>query len=132
MAIWCPPWWTGTQVRNDLACLLLSSHPLLMPSPSTTGFSCNHLFPACQVFNAGNCKHTNMRTHTHTHTQSWACMGGLCVCWRGQAGPAFLGSNSSQAAFVIVKEGDLGFLLKSCRAEHLFKEALGAGGREGG
>lgn len=32
---------------------------------------------------------------------------------------------------VIVEEGDLGFLLKSRRAEHLFKEALGAGG-EGG
>lgn len=31
---------------------------------------------------------------------------------------------------VIVKEGDLGFLLKSRRAEHLFKEALGAGGEE--
>lgn len=38
---------------------------------------------------------------------------------------------------VIVKEGDLGFLLKSRRAEHLFKEALGVwmgggGGRQDG
>lgn len=33
---------------------------------------------------------------------------------------------------VIVKEGDLGFLLKSSRAEHLFKEALGLEGRRGG
>ncbi len=32
---------------------------------------------------------------------------------------------------VIVKEGDLGFLLKSRRAEHLFKEALVAGEEEG-
>lgn len=31
---------------------------------------------------------------------------------------------------VLVKEGDLGFPLKSHQAEHLFKKALGTGGEE--
>lgn len=55
-------------------------------------------------------------------------MYGWSVCQLVGASRCSLAEQLFPGCVVIVKEGDLGFLLKSCRAEHLFKEALGVGG----
>lgn len=110
----------GTRVRNDLACLL-SSSPLATSLVSlATIYS-----PSCQVFNSSTCTHA----HLHTHTLNHVHVRVVRVSVGGGGRPAQL-CRLFPGCVVIVKEGDLGFPLKSHQAEHLFKKALGAGGEE--
>lgn len=78
--------------------------------------------PACQVFNSSTCTHARSRTHTPTG----GCTGGPRAWRRGPVQPCEL----FPGCVVLVKEGDLGFPLKSHQAEHLFKKARGTGGEE--